>query len=52
MYIRWFEDLTSKDVPVVGGKNASLGEIIGELYCERVKTGLPMNHSLVIPAIF
>lgn len=27
-YIRWFEDLSSKDVPLVGGKNASLGEMI------------------------
>lgn len=30
-YIRWFEDLASDDVPVVGGKNASLGEMIGTL---------------------
>ncbi|RJQ36608.1 MAG: phosphoenolpyruvate synthase [Dehalococcoidia bacterium] len=30
-YIRWFEDLNVKDVPVVGGKNASLGEMIREL---------------------
>ena len=27
-YIRWFEELRSKDVPLVGGKNASLGEMI------------------------
>ena len=27
-YIRWFEDIRSKDVPLVGGKNASLGEMI------------------------
>ena len=27
-YIRWFEDLSSKDVALVGGKNASLGEMI------------------------
>jgi len=30
-FIRWFEDLDSDDVPVVGGKNASLGEMIGAL---------------------
>ena len=30
-YVRWFEDLTSEDVPSVGGKNASLGELIGAL---------------------
>jgi pyruvate,water dikinase len=29
--VRWFEDLTSEDVPSVGGKNASLGELIGAL---------------------
>ncbi len=27
-YVRWFEDLSSDDVSVVGGKNASLGEMI------------------------
>jgi len=26
-YIRWFEELTIDDVPLVGGKNASLGEM-------------------------
>ena len=26
-YIRWLEDLSSKDVSLVGGKNASLKEI-------------------------
>ena len=30
-YVRWFEDLASEDVPSVGGKNASLGEMIGAL---------------------
>lgn len=30
-YIRWFESLGMDDVPVVGGKNASLGEMIREL---------------------
>ncbi|TDC09764.1 hypothetical protein E1265_31975 [Streptomyces sp. 8K308] len=29
--IRWFEDLSAQDVAVVGGKNASLGEMIGNL---------------------
>ncbi len=27
-YIRWFENLGSSDVPLVGGKNASLGEMV------------------------
>ena len=30
-YISWLEDLSSKDVDQVGGKNASLGEMIREL---------------------
>ena len=30
-YIRWFEALGSDDVAVVGGKNASLGEMIQRL---------------------
>ena len=27
-YVRWFETLNNRDVPLVGGKNASLGEMI------------------------
>jgi pyruvate,water dikinase len=30
-YIQWFKDLGMDDVPVVGGKNASLGEMISNL---------------------
>ena len=30
-YIRWFDELTIDDVPLVGGKNASLGEMYREL---------------------
>lgn len=30
-YIRWFSDLGAADVPIVGGKNASLGEMVREL---------------------
>ena len=30
-YIRWFNELTIEDVPLVGGKNASLGEMYREL---------------------
>lgn len=36
-YIRWFEDISIGDVPVVGGKNASLGEMYRELSGEGVK---------------
>jgi len=30
-YIRWFDEMTLEDVPLVGGKNASLGEMYREL---------------------
>jgi pyruvate,water dikinase len=30
-YIRWFEDFSAGDIAAVGGKNASLGEMIGAL---------------------
>ncbi len=29
--IRWFSDLKLEDIPSVGGKNASLGEMVREL---------------------
>ncbi len=31
LYVRSFEDITIDDIPLVGGKNASLGEMIREL---------------------
>ncbi len=31
VFIKWFEELNIKDVPLVGGKNASLGEMIRNL---------------------
>ena len=30
-FIRWFADITIADIPLVGGKNASLGEMVREL---------------------
>ncbi len=30
-YILWFREISKKDVPLVGGKNASLGEMLGKL---------------------
>ena len=30
-YVRWFETLNNTDVPLVGGKNASLGEMVRNL---------------------
>ena len=36
-HIKWFEDITIDDVPLVGGKNASLGEMFRELARKGVK---------------
>jgi len=36
-YIRWFEELCIDDIPLVGGKNASLGEMYRELTPKGVK---------------
>ncbi len=36
-FIRWFADITIDDVPLVGGKNASLGEMYRELTPKGVK---------------
>ena len=36
-YIRWFNELTIDDVPLVGGKNASLGEMYRELGSQGVE---------------
>jgi pyruvate,water dikinase len=36
-YIRWFSELSAADVPLVGGKNASLGEMYRELSAQGVR---------------
>ena len=36
-YIRWFNELTIDDVPLVGGKNASLGEMYQELSTQGIQ---------------
>ncbi len=36
-HVRWFEDLSNDDVPSVGGKNASLGEMIRALKEQKVR---------------
>ena len=36
-YIRWFNELGINDIPLVGGKNASLGEMYRELAAQDVK---------------
>jgi pyruvate, water dikinase len=36
-FIRWFSELGAGDVPLVGGKNASLGEMVNELSGQGVR---------------
>ncbi|MFC1986903.1 phosphoenolpyruvate synthase, partial [Chloroflexota bacterium] len=36
-YIRWFKEIKIGDIPIVGGKNASLGEMYRELTSQGVK---------------
>ena len=36
-FIKWFTDITIEDIPLVGGKNASLGEMVRELASRGVK---------------
>jgi pyruvate, water dikinase len=36
-FIRWFEEITIADIPLVGGKNASLGEMFRELAPHGIK---------------
>src|SRR3989338_1202724 len=45
-YVRWFKDLTIKDIPLVGGKNASLGE----MYSKLTKKGVPVPNGFALTA--
>jgi hypothetical protein len=36
-YIRWFDEIGAADVALVGGKNASLGEMVRELSAQGVR---------------
>ncbi len=45
-YIRFFEDLGIEDVPLVGGKNASLGE----MYRKLTEQGVRIPHGFAITA--
>ena len=45
-WVRWFSDLTIADVPTVGGKNASLGEMRRELSA----LGIPVPDGFAITA--
>lgn len=45
-YIRWFKDLNIKDIPTVGGKNASLGE----MYSKLTKKGIKIPNGFALTA--
>ncbi|MGV6857334.1 MAG: phosphoenolpyruvate synthase [bacterium] len=47
-YIRWFEELTIDDIPLVGGKNASLGEMYQDLTPQGVK--VPNGFAIISAA--
>jgi len=47
-YIRWFKEIKIEDVPLVGGKNASLGEMYRELTPQGVK--LPNGFAVTAEA--
>ena len=45
-YVRWFETLNNTDVPMVGGKNASLGEMV----CTLKDQGISVPHGFATTA--
>jgi pyruvate,water dikinase len=45
-FVKWFEEIGAKDIALVGGKNASLGEMIRNL----VKTGVNIPPGFAITA--
>jgi pyruvate, water dikinase len=47
-YLRWFDSLGLQDVPLVGGKNASLGELFRELGSQGIR--VPNGFALTIRA--
>ncbi len=49
-YIRWFKDISIKDVPLVGGKNASLGEMYSQLTQKGIK--VPNGFAITAEAYF
>ena len=49
-YLRWFESLQLEDVPLVGGKNSSLGELYHELSAVGVR--VPNGFALTVHAYY
>jgi pyruvate,water dikinase len=45
-YILWFKEISIEDVPIVGGKNASLGE----MYRNLTKKGVSIPNGFAITA--
>ncbi|MBK8814849.1 MAG: phosphoenolpyruvate synthase [Methylococcaceae bacterium] len=45
-YIRWFNELSINDIPLVGGKNASLGE----MYRELIPQGINIPNGFAVTA--
>ena len=52
-YIRWFEDIGADDVASLGGKNASLGEMVRNLgrYDIKVPPGFAITADVTIDAV-
>jgi pyruvate,water dikinase len=48
--VRWFESIRLEDVPAVGGKNASLGEMFREMASEGVR--VPNGFALTVQAYY
>ncbi|MFO8133689.1 MAG: phosphoenolpyruvate synthase [Thermoplasmatota archaeon] len=47
-YVRWFSDITSADIEMVGGKNASLGEMINVFHQQGIQ--VPMGYAVTVDA--
>jgi len=45
-FVKWFEEIGAQDVGLVGGKNASLGEMVRNLG----KKGVPVPSGFAITA--
>jgi pyruvate,water dikinase len=49
-YLRWFADIRLEDVPLVGGKNASLGELYRELSSRHAR--VPNGFALTVRSYY
>jgi hypothetical protein len=44
-FVRWFDQIGIEDLPLVGGKNASLGEMVRELAATFSKSAASIEKS-------